>query len=366
MKTKSSDYKIYATSHAAWDGMFASISSAKKSIYWEVYVFVDDEVGVNFFNKLEQKAKEGLDVKLVIDYLGSFWLSRKRIKSLRESGIDLQLFNIRKHKYRGIWKQLWTRTHRKILVVDETTGFIGGVNIQKEMKDWLDIHMRVSGKIVHSLSRSFAKSYLISGGKRSKVKHLLRYKARAKHHKLKFVYDDAHNKKSTVKKIYIEALTKARERVILFSPYYFPDKDFVHALWQARKRGVKIDLLVPLRTDIRIATYAAYAWFGIIRKLGVNIHQTKQMMHGKGIIVDDNWAMIGSSNLTQDSFFDHYEANISFENKKVIKKLTKTLKNWIKKATPLTDKIWQKRGKMQKTKEWIGMTLYSFWHRRRL
>ena len=149
------------TSHEAWDAMMRAILGAKKSVFWELYIFLDDEAGKPFFDALEQKAKSGVDVKLVVDAIGSFWLSKKRTESLRLAGVDLQFFSERSKKYRGWWKRLISRTHRKILIVDEQIGFIGGVNVSQEMKEWLDIQVRVEGKIVNSLLRSFAKSYTI-------------------------------------------------------------------------------------------------------------------------------------------------------------------------------------------------------------
>ncbi len=357
-----SGYKIYSTSEEAWGAMYQAISGAKKSIYWELYIFLDDEAGNPFFDLLEKKAGEGVDVKLIVDSVGSFWLSRKRTQALKKAGVDIRFFHERKNRYRGLWKKLITRTHRKVLVVDEKIGLIGGVNIRKKMKDWQDINIRISGKAVHSLLRSFAKLYIICGGDRKDVRHLLKYKFRVEHDEIDFFFDDAHDKRSNIRKKYSEALLKARERVILFSPYYFPDKKFLYALWKARKRGVKVDLLVPFRTDIRIAQYVAYASFAVLQKLGVNIHLSDNMMHGKGVIVDDDYAMIGSSNLDQTSFYDNYEASVGLKNKRVVKKLKGTLLHWIKISKKLEDTDWVKRGRWQKFKERVILRLYNSWH----
>ena len=363
---KESKYKIYSTTQEAWSGMLKAIGNAKKTIYWEIYIFVDDETGVEFFDLLEKKASAGVDVKLVVDSLGSFWVSRKRIHSLKKSGVDLIFFNERKKRYRGWWKYLWTRTHRKILVVDEKIGFIGGVNIRKDMKDWMDINIKLEGKAVHSLLRSFAKSYIICGGEKSEVKHLFKYKFRVQKDisDLEFIYDDPHIKNSSARKHYTEALLKARERVILFSPYYFPDRKFIEALWKARKRGVKVDLLIPFRSDVRLANYAAYAWFSLMKKHGVGVHLSKNMMHGKGVVVDDDWAMIGSSNIDQSSFYDLYEVNAKISDKKFVKKIKTILEKWLENSDTLDKKSWHKRGKWQQLKERIALGLYQIWHHR--
>jgi cardiolipin synthase A/B len=359
---RKSDYEIYSSSKEAWDAMYKAISVAKKSVYWEVYVLVDDEAGNKFFDVLMEKAKLGVDVKLVIDYWGSFALSRKKILELRKAGVEVKLFQLKGHPFKSFRKWIGLRTHRKILLIDEKVGFVGGVNVQKSMKDWWDIHVRMEGKVVHSLLRAFAKSYILSGGEKGKVKHLLKYKYRHKENLSEMIYDEPSKKISRARKKYTEALLKARERVILFSPYYFPDKKFLYALWKARKRGVKVDLLIPYRSDVKIAKYVMFTWFSLLKKHGVNVHLADKMMHGKGVIMDDEWAMVGSSNIDQSGFYDTYEANLQIKDKKAVKKIKSTLQKWIKSSKHFKNVEWEKRGKFHKAKEWLALKLYKFWY----
>jgi len=357
-------YAIYSTSEDAWNGMYEALQGANTSIYWELYIFVDDDAGKRFFDLLEEKARVGLDVKLIIDGFGSFSVSRRRIDSLRLAGVDVRVFHERKHRYRGLWQKVISRTHRKILIIDRKIGFIGGVNIKKDMREWLDLHVRIEGKAVRSLQRAFAKMYIICGGPKENVKPLLRYRFRVKQSLIDFIYDDAGARVSHARKKYAEALLKARERVILFSPYYFPDRHFLKALWRARKRGVRVDLLIPFRSDLRIVTYAAYTLFSIMAKRGVNIHLLDRMMHGKGVVVDDDYAIIGSSNLDYTSFYDNYEANVRFRDKKFVRDLTYILDEWIGKAKRFDAKAWERRGSLRRLKEWVAKKLYRTWHNR--
>jgi len=358
-----SNYQIYSSSKEAWDAMYQAILVAEKSIYWELYIFLDDEAGNPFFDLLEKKAQAGLDVKIVVDSLGSFWLSKRRIKALRDAGVDIRFFHERKRRYRGWWSRLWKRTHRKILAIDEKVGFIGGVNIQKDMKDWLDIHIRLEGEIVHSLSRAFAKSYIICGGEKKNVCRLLKYKFRLLHDRAEIILDSPNGRKSLARTKYVDALLKARERVVLFSPYYYPDRKFLWALWKAQKNGVKVDLLIPFRTDIKFMTYLTYTWFTILQKTGVNVHLVDKMFHAKGVIADDKWAMVGSSNIEKTSFYDNYEANVSLKEKMVVMNLREIIDGWIKKSINLKDINWGKRSRWQRTKEWIALKLYKIWHK---
>lgn len=357
-----SPYQIYSSTQEAMDAMYQAILVAKKSVYWEVYTFIDDAAGKPFFNALIEKAKEGIDVKIIVDSMGSSELSDGQVKLLRDAGVDIRFFQERTKKLRGWWKRLWTRTHRKILIIDEKVGFIGGVNIKEEMRDWLDIQVRLEGKVVRSLLRAFAKSYIICGGEKKSVRSLLKYRFRLLHDRAEFVFDDPSVSRSTARSHYSEALLKARERVILFSPYYFPDKKFLYALWHARKRGVKVDLLLPLRSDIRLMTYASYAWFTLMNKLGVKIHLTDKMMHGKGVIMDDEWAMVGSSNLEHTGFYDNYEANVRLRDRRFVKKLKNTILGWIDSTEEFNIEKWKERGWLQKTREKLAVFLYRLWH----
>jgi cardiolipin synthase len=361
---RKSVYDVYSNTQEAWEAMKNAILGAKKSIYWEVFTFADDEIGHPFFDILEQKARAGVDVKVIIDSLGTFWFAKPRVESLKAAGVELLFFYDRKKKYRGWWKRMWERTHRKILIVDEQIGFIGGVNVEKRMENWLDIHVRVEGKVVRSLLRSFAKMYIICGGEKHKIQHLLKYHFRVREAGVDFVYDDPTSPRSSVREKYTEGLLKARERVILFSPYYFPDREFLKALWAARRRGVRIDLLIPFRSDLRIVTYASYCLFNLMRKFGVKVYLTKQMMHGKGVVMDDDWAMVGSSNLDHTSFYDCYEANILIKDPLFIKRVKTKLEEWMKDADDLDTMRWDKRGIWHKIKEWFAYKLYSRWHRR--
>jgi cardiolipin synthase len=367
-------YHIYSSTSDAWQAMYQAIEQAQHSIYWEIYIFRDDEIGEKFFSLLTQKSRAGVDVKLIIDAMGSFFLREERLNKLKQAGIDVRMFRERTHRYASWWRWMYVRTHRKILVIDEKVGFIGGVNVDKRMEDWRDIHLSVRGPIVFDLLHSFAKSYVVSGGARKQVRKLFRRATKKKRLKLlshnkiddvgmEFVSDTPDKRISHVRRHYADLIQKAKHRIILFSPYYYPDKQLLRALWQARRRGVKIDLLLPLRTDVRLATYAAYAGFSLLNRYGVNIHFLRDMMHGKGIIVDDDRAVVGSSNLDQTSFYDNYEANLSIRNRELVQSLTKTLEGWISEAEKYEQETWNRRSWVDKLKEKIAHLLLRLWHR---
>lgn len=366
METNTRPIELYTTSRQAWDAMYEALAGAKTSVHWEVYTFVDDDVGMRFVELLIETARRGVSVKLIADAMGSFSLSKKSIERMEAAGVDVIIFSVRgARNLRAKWRSLWSRTHRKILVVDEQVGFIGGVNIQKEMAEWKDIHVRIEGRAVKSLLRSFAKSYIIAGGSRTAVGHLLKYRLKSgqANDGVEFIYGEPGLKRSRIRKRFVEALDSAQEHVIIFSPYYFPDQKFLRAMWRARKRNVRVDVLIPFRSDVTIATYAAYAFFSIMTRRGVHVHMLQSMMHGKGVIVDDKLAIVGSSNIDLTSFYDNYEANVRLQDKDIVAQLSSTVRSWMQVATPLSVQEWRARGRMFRLKEWIATRLYQLWHR---
>ncbi|MEK7131796.1 MAG: phospholipase D-like domain-containing protein, partial [Patescibacteria group bacterium] len=168
-------YKFYNTTVSAWDAMRQAINDAKTSIYWEIYTLVDDLAGRPFLDILCAKAKAGIDVKLIIDAIGSFYLSKEAIRRLKDSGVKFLTFNNLRPDFiiQNWWRRVWYRTHRKVLIIDEELVFIGGVNISESSSDWSDLHLKLSGKIVRPILFGFAKAYVRAGGDKKDVQHLL-------------------------------------------------------------------------------------------------------------------------------------------------------------------------------------------------
>jgi len=342
--TEQLQYQFFSVSHDAWEAMHKAISRAKQSIYWETYIFIDDKTGMKFVDMLEKKANQGVDVKMVIDGFGSYHFSQKSKKRLKKAGVNMVVYNkITLSKFIRFWRALWERTHRKLLVVDNKIGFIGGVNVRDFMADWMDLQLMVKGKSVRFLTRAFAKSYIRAGGKKKKVKKLLHPKIEQSK-KIKFLFQYPHSKRSKVNARYLRAINKAKKYLKLAVPYYLPNKKIIKAIARARKRGVKIDLILPLRTDLRVIQWAARKYYNSMHRLGVRLHFTKKMMHGKAFVVDGKEGMVGSSNIDRGSFYRNLEANAYFTDKKMVGDLEKIFDEWEEFSDPFEEKRWKNKG----------------------
>ncbi|MBI5913058.1 alpha/beta hydrolase [Candidatus Azambacteria bacterium] len=308
---------FYTTSEKAWDGMLAAISGAKKSIYIEMYIFVDNTPEHGFFEMLAQKAREGVRVRVIIDSLGSNGLNHHAIENARRAGVELLLFSY--------WLQ---HTHKKILVVDEKIAFVGGVNIHKLFKKWNDLQIRVKGPIVKSIIRSFARTYQMCGGKDPLMLSWNSKKTILNKAKLWILEHWQPESRRLIKKYYQEAIRNAHTSITIVTPYFAPQRWLVGALHQALLRGVSVDILLPERTDLWHINHVNYFFMYRLRVLGAIIHLSPGMNHAKAMLIDDAEGMVGSQNIDPLSFQYNIEAGIFFREKNMVKSLVEIIKGW--------------------------------------
>ncbi len=353
----SGQYHFFSTTRSALQAMFEAVSAAEKSIYWETYIFEQDTPAWPFIEKLKAKAKQGVEVKLIIDALGSFSFEKKNMAEMRRTGIDVIYFNPWELSFfwRGVWR-FFERNHRKVLVVDEKVGFIGGVNVEKKSFGWFDLHVRVEGLLVGHLLKSFAHSYLVGGGRLEKIKALL-YLPVIKEKYWRILWHKPRKNFSSVRNVYLRAIRRAKKSLVIVSPYFLPDKEFMEAFAEARHRGVKIDLILPRRGDLFFLNYAMRAYWSLFARIGLKVYLVKNMIHAKAMMVDGHWAMVGSSNFDSQTFYRSHETNLIFTNQSMIADLKKIFHGWKRNSRLFRPLRWAKRPIREKFFELIGKIL---------
>lgn len=305
--------------------MLEALDSSKNSIYWESYIFLDsdsDDLNQKIFNTLKEKAISGVRVKIIADYWGSFFLSSKIRQVLEDAGVEILFF-----KGHG----LLGRNHKKLLIVDEKIAFIGGVNLAKHHRHWLDLHVRLEGGIVNYLLRSFVKTYYFSGGKEKiNVKKSVIGKF-----KVKFIEHWPGGKKSVLKKHYKKAFADAKTSIMIVTPYFVPHPWLVKLLYKSIKRGVIVDIILPERTDVFILNMANHLFSSLVYRPGINFYFVKKMIHAKALLIDKTEALVGSQNIDALSFDNMMEGGIIFQNQEMINKLASIMENWKKEGKQL-------------------------------
>lgn len=313
---------FYTSSQSAWKGFKTALTSAQKSIYIEMYIFIDDTPeGKELLGILADKASAGIRVMVILDAFGSKELSSDAITTLQSAGVEILFF-----------KKLFRRLHRKIMVIDETVGFVGGVNIHKGARLWDDLLVRVEGKVVHSLIRSFAKVYKACGGKDGYLAHY-RKKALWGGTRIWFLEHLPSIQRPRLKDYYTEAIVQATKEVVIVTPYFLPSRWLKKLLRETQKRGVLIKIFVPEKTDLSLITKANYTYMRLLGQEGIMFYTLPTMNHAKLLLVDDSLALVGSQNIDALSFDFNAEAGLYFDDPAMIKDLRGIVEKWGASAT---------------------------------
>lgn len=362
-------YKIYKNTSSAWDAMFEALQTATRSIFWEIYILIDDDAGKRFVDILCEKALTGIDVKLIIDAFGSARFSDASEERLIKCGAKVQRYN-RLRPPLKLWNwyyRLVYRNHRKVLIIDEETVFLGGVNIRADFKDWNDVFIKLSGRIAEPLLRAFAKSYVSSGGNRTDVKEILKKKFKIKLkipdlvEKFSFIImSPSRAKLPKTKLFYLKVLTIAKERVNLLTPYFVPDIAFLQGIKIASARGVKINIFLPFRSDLLLMELLSKTYFEETIKSGASIYLMPKMNHGKALTVDTSLGLIGSINLMPRSFSHHEESAVSFSDPAMVADLNAMFEELKVGAEEVNIDRWRKRSAWQRLREWVAKIFEYF------
>ena len=310
----------------AYDAMIEAINSAKKSIALTTYIFQADQAGRPLIKALTRAHERGVEVRVLVDAVGN-WYGFKPVSGiLRRNGIAVASFNPPSFSWRLTVFNL--RTHRKILVVDGEIGFAGGMNIRKShlansdgVPQVMDTHFKLQGPIVAQLMEAFSDDWIFSKGEELMgplwFPELYANPTGAVARAIADGPDEAEEK---TRLILTSAIESARHNILLQTPYFLPSPILKAALRQAALRGVRVDILVPARSNLRFVDMASKVNYPEFLKAGCNIHfGSGPFDHSKLIVVDDMWAMFGSSNFDARSLQLNFEFNVEIYDETVAK-----------------------------------------------
>ncbi|NOE25869.1 cardiolipin synthase [Ruegeria sp. HKCCD6157] len=303
---------------ATFDAIFQAIDEASNYILIQFYIVRDDTLGRQLQTKLIEAAKRGVHVRFMTDAVGSYGLASTYLDKMRDAGIDVA--DPREQRGPNFRFQLNYRNHRKTVIIDGETGFIGGHNVGVEylgedphFGHWRDTHIKMTGHIVRQLQLIFTEDWhwardedLIddldwAGSEAEQDMNAL------------LVATGPGDETETGAMMFFSAIAEAKERLWIASPYFVPDIDVMTALQHAAMRGVDVRILVPDMIDHRLPWLAAFAYFDEIRDCGVRVFRyTDGFMHQKVFVVDDTLAAVGTTNLDNRSFRLNFEAMALF------------------------------------------------------
>ncbi|MGL1832448.1 cardiolipin synthase [Rhodocyclaceae bacterium SMB388] len=297
---------------AAFDSMLAGVDAAERYLLVQFYIVRDDQLGGELKRRLEAKARAGVKVHFLYDEIGSYRLPRRYVDELRAAGVQVRPF----HSTRGAGNrfQLNFRNHRKIIVADGQSGWVGGFNVGDEylgrdvrIGAWRDTHLKLEGPAVFSLQLSFLEDWHWASGE------ILDFDwqpaaAAEDGSPVLIVPSGPADRFETASLMVQHALASARHRAWIASPYFVPDESVRNALKLAALRGVDVRVLIPERPDNTLAYLAAYAFIGPLLEAGIHIYRYDAgFLHGKTILIDDAASAVGTVNLDNRSFRLNFE-----------------------------------------------------------
>ncbi len=359
---RQSDLTLFTNGKHLFDDYFQAIRQAKHHIHILFYIVKTDEISQRFFALLKQKAEEGIEVRLLVDWVGSFGLPKKTIRSLKESGVRFAYSQ--KPTFPCFFYQLNRRNHRKITVIDGKIGYIGGFNIGKEyigqdpdFGDWRDYHLKITGEGVVDLQTQFLYDWEAA----TKEKLYANHKYFPETTKGTITQQFLATSGDGLEEYFIHIINKAKKEIVIGTPYFIPGKKMMNALLHALDRDVRITILVPLKADHPFVKEAAFPYFYRLLKAGAHIYRFYQgFYHAKTLIIDDQLCDIGTANFDKRSFFLNDEMSCFIYNQPFVQQIKKVIENDLTHSEQLTLDFLRKRTVWERGKESLS-TLISEW-----
>ncbi len=359
------DVEIFYNGKSALDAMYRSIEEAADHVHFQTYILENDRIGNKFISLLMQKAKEGVEVRLMFDDVGSSGIPRRLIQQMQNAGIEVLVFSP-VHFFMPMSKINY-RNHRKILVVDGDTGFIGGVNIADryyygtELGEWRDTQIKITGESVFSLQASFLLDrYFV-------INHRL-------HYSKKYYPNIKIGKKSLLGKnrdvyaqiissgpdsdwagimqCYFTSITSAMSRISIVSPYFTPNATILNAIKVAALGNIDVRIMLPEKGDSLMAHYGTRSYITELLEAGVKIYLFKEgYNHSKVVSVDGKMVIIGSANMDERSFEHNFEVMAVLYDAGCAVNVEQKFNNDIANCIKVELEQWKKRSIGQKVKE---------------
>jgi cardiolipin synthase len=312
------ELQLFVESPPLIDAMLADIRAARNRVWMETYIFADDAVGRAVAEALADRARAGLDVRLVIDAFGSFSLPNSRLQPMRDAGVQVHAFHSLGHilKAPRLVHALNQRNHRKLLVIDDQIAYFGGMNVVDlggiHTRDdarrqglpasagWRDVHARLVGPRQVEISAMMDR--LWQGSHHRKRQKSPRWPvpdfSRSAGEALYFFDSRPALRRRRPQRVLIPLIRQARREIMVLMAYFVPLGRVLRELAKARRRGVRVRVILPQSSDVKLVEWATRHFYERLLKRRIEVYERRdRMLHGKAMVVDGRYSVIGSCNL---------------------------------------------------------------------
>lgn len=358
------DIKIFTSGLEKINALKRDLKNAKSSINLEYYIFADDRVGKEIMEILCAKAKEGVDVKLIYDSVGSRKAPRRFFRKLEKAGGQVGEFFPPFMHIRLINLKLNYRNHRKLAIIDGMIGYTGGVNIRddhlgrnKKLSPWRDTHIRIEGGGCYALQNIFLDDWRYCKNDNTPPKLYLENGLFPSpkifgNATIQVVNSGPDSQIQKIKETFVQMITNAKERVYIQTPYFIPDDVFTSALRIAASSGVDVRIMVPFIPDKKTVYLATLSYLKEMAEMGIKIYLYNGFLHSKAILIDSNKLSIGTCNTDNRSFGLNFEDTVIIYSNELNKEYSKIFEKDISKSKEVGINYFQK-------KRWITKLLQA-------
>jgi cardiolipin synthase A/B len=348
---------IYIDGESTFEALFKAISEAKDHIHLQFFIFENDIISNRLRELLIQKSREGVRVRMIYDYWGSFNLTKKYLKSLLEVGVYVRPFlPFRWQISRS--NKINYRNHRKLVVIDGKTGFIGGLNVAdryvsgNELGKWRDTFIRLEGAAVHGLQHLFLVDWYFVDRKLISGSEYFPKPKTFEKNLIQIVSSGPDSDWPALMHGIVSAFMSATKYIYIHSPYFMPTDEIAASIQIAALSGVDVRLIIPVRSDSRFSDASTASYLEKVLEAGVRVFRYNNgFLHSKAIVIDDYISIIGSTNMDERSFGQNFEANAFIYDIKTAQKLKEFFIQDIEQCDEITLESWLNRNGRQKLRE---------------
>jgi cardiolipin synthase len=342
-------FQVLLNGDEIFPSMLAAIRTAKATISFESYIYWSGIVGEQFAEALAERARAGVRVHLLLDWLGSSKIDKQQLELMERAGVEVRRFHEPK------WYQLArlnNRTHRKLLIVDGNVGFTGGVGIADEWsghaqdpQHWRDTHFRIEGPAVAQMQSAFMDNWVeVTGEVLHGEGYFPAIERRGDHYAQVFTSSPGGGAES-MQLMYLLSIAAAAHSIRMSASYFVPDNVSVDMFTKALERGVKVQIILPgPHIDTSIVRRASRATWGPLLRAGAEIYEYEPtMFHCKVMVVDDLWTSVGSTNFDNRSFAVNDEANLNVYDAEFARRQVAIFEQDLKRSRRITLQEWENR-----------------------
>ncbi len=366
--TRNNQVEIFTDGNDKFQSLLQELKAAKTYIHIQYYIIKNDQLWQEITSVLKQKAKAGVEVRIVFDSVGCRKMEKQEWENLKEAGVQVAEFF-------PVWfkkgqLRLNFRSHRKIVVIDGKVGFVGGFNIGKEYIGldekfgyWRDTHLKIEGDAVASLNMRFLLDWRYVTGENVLTQRDWNQQAEygvSGTEAMQIISSGPNSRRQVIRDNYLQLIQMAKEHIYIQTPYFVPDEEVLQALKQAVASGVDVRIMIPCKPDHPLVYWATYFYIGQMIQAGAKCYLYENgFLHAKCVCVDHELTCTGTANMDIRSFRLNFEVNAMIYSEEITRTLEEAFANDLKESRLLTAEAYKNRGIQIKWKEQISRLFAS-------